>query len=189
MGAAVTVATFTLAAAIVALYVWFFVRRYRAEQRAKTDVDTTGVATPPLSARTAPSAPPAPLAPAAPPSSAPDTADPSPRVPTVAEALSGIRLPCDLVPLTNIVARPDVVDRVAFATTSYAAEEVGSALADELERLGYTIVPLGEDRIRAEKPGAHVALAIHPTPASVIVGSVAAFPTAPADSVVVEAWV
>jgi hypothetical protein len=57
--------------------------------------------------------------------------------PTVAELVAGIALPCGLIPVvTGAELDPH---HVVFATTGHAAGEVGSALADELERLGFEL--------------------------------------------------
>jgi hypothetical protein len=166
--------------------VWFVAVRYRAEKRRKGD------ATRP--ARPAPRAPllladPPDVATPAPPPEVQPGAAPAPAGVSVATALGGIRLPCDLVPLTNIADRPDVADRVAFVTTGVPAETVGAAFADEVKRLGYELIPLGEDRLQAEREGTRIDVAIHPFPGGVQAGSGAAFPTAPEGSVVVEVWI
>jgi hypothetical protein len=75
----------------------------------------------------------------------------------VAEALMGIRMPCDLVPL--------VVDRlstnhIGLSTTGYPAEAVGTALADELERLGYVLRPLSDHDLAATRGGTELHLRI-----------------------------
>jgi hypothetical protein len=57
--------------------------------------------------------------------------------PTVAELVEGIALPCGLIPVvTGAELDPH---HVVFATTGHGAGEVGSALADELERLGFEL--------------------------------------------------
>jgi hypothetical protein len=56
--------------------------------------------------------------------------------PTVAELVEGISLPCGLTP---VVAGDIDPHRVTFTTSGHQPGEVGSALADELERLGYTL--------------------------------------------------
>jgi hypothetical protein len=57
--------------------------------------------------------------------------------PTVAELVAGIALPCGLIPVvTGAELDPH---HVVFATTGHGAGEVGSALADELERLGFEL--------------------------------------------------
>jgi hypothetical protein len=176
----ILVATFALAALVVGLYVWFVAVRYRAEKRRKGDA--TRPARPTSRAPLLLADPPDVATPAPPPEAQPEAGG-------VATALAGIRLPCDLVPLTNIADRPDVADRVAFVTTGVPAETVGTAFANEVERLGYELIPLGEDRLQAEREGTRIDVAIHPFPGGVQTGSGSAFPTAPEGSVVVEVWI
>jgi hypothetical protein len=61
----------------------------------------------------------------------------APRV-TVAEALDGIKLPCDLVPT---LMQGDDVDpyKAAFVTSGFSPRTVAANFADELERLDYKI--------------------------------------------------
>ena len=63
-----------------------------------------------------------------------------PARPTVAAALAGISLPCDLVPVVD-VADASVADgyRVLFSTRGTTIRSVAAALADELEGLGYQV--------------------------------------------------
>src|SRR5258706_5701458 len=153
--------TWILAGLVVAAYIWFVLWRLRVDRRKQ---ETQGVADEAMSdaiARTArrlssvtpempPTAPPAdaPSAPASP--SDPSTMSSS-GVPTsgpsllgrrseatVADLVSGIALPSDLVPLTTIAPRAAVGDRGAFWTDRAPAEVVGPAFAAELERLGFT---------------------------------------------------
>src|SRR5262245_7192543 len=98
----------------------------------------------------------------------------------IADALVGIIMPCELVPL--------VVDRLAgdhitLSTTGYPAEVVGTALADEIERLGYVLKPLSDTEIVATRGTTELRLSIHrPGPD----GRHLEHPTARDDSVVVE---
>jgi len=77
----------------------------------------------------------------------------------IADALLGIRMPCDLVPL--------VVDRlsdrrVTLSTVGYPAEVVGTTLADEVERLGYVITPRSDREIDATRGTTSLRLTITP---------------------------
>src|SRR5215203_2611518 len=54
----------------------------------------------------------------------------------IADALVGIRMPCELVPL---VFDRLATDRITLSTVGYPAEVVGRSLADEVERLGYVV--------------------------------------------------
>jgi hypothetical protein len=61
-----------------------------------------------------------------------------PARPSVAELVEGITLPCGLIPVIGDELDPH---RVTFATTGHPAGEVSTALADELERLGFELHP------------------------------------------------
>lgn len=79
-----------------------------------------------------------------------DTTEPDrPRARSLAEAVDGITMPCDLTPLTG----EGTIDprEVAFHTHGVHPATVGSSLADELERLGYAITPLDDRSIRARR--------------------------------------
>lgn len=66
---------------------------------------------------------------------------------TLAEALEGIAMPCDLAPL---IGSGEVNHReVAFFTSGFNPTTVGEGLADEFERLGYEITPVDDRTIRA----------------------------------------
>ena len=58
-------------------------------------------------------------------------------------------MPCELAPLMG--TGPPDPRRLAFFTTGYEAATVGSALSDELERLGFAITPEDDRSIRAER--------------------------------------
>jgi hypothetical protein len=86
--------------------------------------------------------------------------------PTVAEALRGIDLPCALVPLVD-GDDPAVTEgyKVTFTTREASARSVAAGLADELERLGYTVADTpvgegGEHRLHATRDRVAVALAV-----------------------------
>lgn len=83
-----------------------------------------------------------------------------PRAESLAEALTGIEMPADLSPLVG-----DSVDprRMLFSTDAAPPAAVGGAVADELERLGFTIEPLDERSIAAMRPGAALEVRILPS--------------------------
>jgi hypothetical protein len=108
---------------------------------------------------------------------------------TVAELLSGISLPNDLVPLTTIGPRTGAGDRVAFWTDRAPAEIVGPAFADELERLGYGVSTLDAQSLSAVRDGDRLLIVIHPDGAVANVGGQLAFTSVPENSVVIEVWV
>ena len=70
-----------------------------------------------------------------------------PRARALAEAVEGIAMPCDLAPLMG--TGPLDPRRVAFFTTGHLPATVGTALSDELERLGFSITPLDDRSVRA----------------------------------------
>ena len=92
------------------------------------------------------------------------------RARTLAEALEGIHMPCDLVPVPD--DRPDP-RHVMFATNTTAVAEVGASLADELERLGFELVPLDERSIAAVRPNARVEVRLLPEEAVSLSGPLA----------------
>lgn len=101
---------------------------------------------------------------------------PPPGRPTVAEAVTGIAVPCDLVPLVGGEARIDPY-RVVFSTDRADAATVGAALADELERLGYSLRSTSDHEAVAVRADLSLSVAI--------VTDLAGFPTAPPGGVVV----
>ncbi len=98
----------------------------------------------------------------------------------VADALVGIRMPCDLVPL---VLDRLATDHITLSTTGHAAEAVGPALADEIERLGYVVRPISDHEVLATRGTTELRLTIH-RPGSD--GRHLLHPTARDGSVVVE---
>ncbi|MEY2452785.1 MAG: hypothetical protein QOD92_2359 [Acidimicrobiaceae bacterium] len=193
----VLVTTWVLAGLVVAAYIWFVVWRFRVEKRKKEAQDVTDAAMSDAIAKTAKTAAAASAAPVPSPAATPTPAPPTPVVEaiqpipeaTVASYLSGISLPHDLVPLTTMLARPAVGDRVAFWTDRAPAEIVGPAFAAELERLGYTVQPLDERTLSAQRDGARLLVMIHADGASAVIGDQLAFSTVPEHSVVIETWV
>jgi hypothetical protein len=102
----------------------------------------------------------------------------------VADAVAGIVMPCGLVPLvTGTTVDPR---HVVFATSDHDAGTVGAALADELERLGFTVRSLTDTEAVAVKPDAEVRVTVHPAARRAEADGVPRFPTAPPASVVVE---
>jgi hypothetical protein len=209
--------TWTLAGLVVAAYIWFVVWRLRADRRKKaaeeiaddamSDViartaqrlSSVTPAGPATSAEPAASRPPTPSAPptvTSPPepyslrnellSSAPLTARSDA---TVADLVAGIALPHDLVPLTTLAPRAAVGDRVAFWTDRAPAEVVGPAFATELERLGYTMIPLDERTASAQRDHDRLVVTIHPDGDKALVAGQLAFTSVPEGSVVIEVWV
>lgn len=198
---------------LVLFYLWLavsvviLIARFAGRRRTKgpkpvkaADLTPTTPATPPPTLPTPTAAPtiassvPAP-APAEPPPSGPaGTPPPSTTAPggagrpsaSLMEALAGITLPCDLLPLTTVEGRTLGPRELVLATTGYSGPEVGRALGAALAALGYSITPLGSSRALAERGPDHVTLTIHDRPDTLLVGTRPQYPTAPADAVVVE---
>ena len=105
---------------------------------------------------------------------------------TLAAALSGIALPCDLAPLTSVAGEGPTDRYAVLASSGHPAEAVGRGLASELSRLGYRLEPIGDDKVVAERGATRLSVVIHPDPDDVLVGGRPAFPTAPDGAVVVE---
>lgn len=103
---------------------------------------------------------------------------------TLAEAVEGIAMPCDLAPLMGTGALDP--REVAFFTTGHDAATVGFALSDELERLGFVLTPIDDRTIRAENgPDLVRARLISTALTSEDVMS-ELHPSAPSDALVVE---
>jgi hypothetical protein len=110
--------------------------------------------------------------------------------PSVAELLSGIRLPEDLVPITMMEPRGDIVERVAFASDPGAdPKRVGTAFADELQRLGYTVAASGEDQLAATRGTDHLLCQLHVDARYAEIAGKRAFPAVPDNAVVIEVWI
>ena len=78
-----------------------------------------------------------------------ETAPQHERSRSLAEALEGIAMPCDLSPLIGDgAANPR---EIAFFTNGFDPAVVGTALGDELERLGYALTPVDDSSIRADR--------------------------------------
>jgi len=110
--------------------------------------------------------------------------DAGPR-PTVADVLQGISLPCDLAPIVD-TDRPVDPHRVAFVTDRASPAEVGAALGDELERLGFSLSTVADNELEATRDDGRIVVTIHADPSTVTFGAAPAFPSAPRDGVVVE---
>jgi hypothetical protein len=98
----------------------------------------------------------------------------------IADALVGIKMPCDLVPL---VFDRLATDRITLSTVGFPAEIVGTSLADEVERLGYVVRPLSDREVIATRGVTELRLTINPPGPD---GRHLHHPQARDDSVVVE---
>ena len=137
----------------------------------------------PVAAMAVTPAPAPPSAPAPAPIVEPVVERPAPRsapAAGIADALVGIKMPCDLVPL---VFDRLATDRITLSTVGHPAEVVGSALADEVERLGYVVRPISDREVIATRGATELKLTIErPGPD----GRHLHHPQARDDSVVVE---
>jgi hypothetical protein len=162
-----------------------------------TDIDTD--------ADTEADAAPAPTAPADPPASGTDApslfrptatwhdddappASPPPAA-TVAELLTGIRVPDSLAPLTDLLPRVDVVDHIAFIATAVPAEQVAPEFTLELQRLGFTTTFEGYDTMRITRGPDVAMVAVHSDAGQLRIDGRLVFPSAPPLSTVVEVWI
>jgi hypothetical protein len=105
---------------------------------------------------------------------------------TVAEAVAGISMPAGLSPVPDVASRVPNPYRVAFLTDQAPAPEVGRALADELERLGFTLSTPAPTELLARRPGVELRVVLHPRAASAKRGIDLLFPAAAPDAVGVE---
>jgi hypothetical protein len=106
------------------------------------------------------------------------------RATNIAAALDGIRLPCDLAPLTGDAG--DFERRAAFYTVGYPAAAVAPEIADELERIGMEFKALTDSTAIARRDDLQVRVAVHAVGPAVNGIADLTYPTAPEHSVVVE---
>ncbi len=106
--------------------------------------------------------------------------------PTVLELLDGAVLAHDLTPTTGRISDPD--RHAIFLSTTPDAEAIGTAFADELDRLGYTIEPDGLDQARATRGDDVLWLRISPEAGTVPDGDGHRYPTAGPSDVAIEIW-
>ncbi len=107
---------------------------------------------------------------------------------TIADHLGGIRLPYDLLPMVpNGEKASD--QRVSLVSDGAQPEVVGAAIADELERLGYSIKTLATDEAIAVRENQTLGLQIHPDASELSNEDGLRFPEAVAGSVAIDLWV
>lgn len=113
---------------------------------------------------------------------------PDPEPATLAELLRNVQLPHGLVPTTP--SPPADSDRYWVLSTAEAPpDEVGSALADELERHGYRLHSLSDDEAVARRGPDLLSLRLHPDAARARAGGGPLFPGAGPGTVGLEVWV
>ena len=110
----------------------------------------------------------------------------APGRPTVAEAVQGIVMPCGLSPVVDGSSSLPNPFRVTFLTNLAPAPEVGRALADELERLGFALSTAAATELVARRDRTELRVVLYPTASSAQRGLEQLFPAAGPGSVGVE---
>ncbi len=108
--------------------------------------------------------------------------------PTLAHLLAGFAFPVDLLPIVADGSTPND-QSVSLICGEREAGDVGSGLADELERLGYGLAPINETTLRATRGDDVLTVQIDPTPDRADASGHRRFPAASAGDVVVDFWV
>ncbi len=115
-------------------------------------------------------------------------AQPSSTPPTIADLLTGVRLPRNLLPV--VPAGEKASDqRISLLSDDVEPEIIGVAIADELERLGYEIHTITTDQAMAKRGDQRLGLQIFPTVADLTNDSGSRFPDADPASVAIDLWV
>lgn len=81
--------------------------------------------------------------------------------PTVLTVLEGVQFPCELYPLAAETGDLTMARRVVAATTGHGAAEVATAVADELERLGFEVRGVSNHQAIATGPRGALHLTVH----------------------------
>ncbi len=105
---------------------------------------------------------------------------------TVAEAVRGIVMPCGLAPIVDGSSALPNPFRVAFLSSTADAATVGSGLADELERLGFSLSTATPTELLARRDDIELRVVLYVKPATAKRGFDFVFPAAPDNSVGVE---
>jgi hypothetical protein len=106
--------------------------------------------------------------------------------PTVSEAVQGIVMPCGLAPVIDGSQSIPNPFRVAFVTTEADAPTVGAGLADELERLGFSLATVTPTELLARRDDAELRVVLYVNPATAKRGLDLVFPAVAANAVGVE---
>lgn len=104
---------------------------------------------------------------------------------SVAAALTGLRLPDDLVPLVGDARHADP-HHVTFISSAESAAVIGRHLGDELERLGFAVRSESDVVAVATKGSVTLRVTLHPNAGTERLDGAARYPTAGPASVVVE---
>lgn len=114
--------------------------------------------------------------------------EPADAAPTLADLLAGVRLPWNLLPTVDQSREPSN-DRVVLITSEGDPADIGIDVADELERLGFTIAPRGDDTAVATRGDQSLGLQIIEDPMAAEVDGTRRFPTATDSSVALDIWI
>jgi hypothetical protein len=106
---------------------------------------------------------------------------------SLSDALRGVRLPFDLVPTADTV-EPSDDRRVSLTTSAASPAEVGTAIADELERLGFEVAAHRDDEAQAIRGDDVIGLRIIPDADRTVGDGRRRFPDLPVDSVALVLW-
>lgn len=109
------------------------------------------------------------------------------RAKSLSDVLRGVRLPFDLVPTADTV-EPSDDRRVSLTTSAASPAEVGTAIADELERLGFGVAAHRDDEAQAIRGDDVIGLRIIPDADRTVDDGRRRFPDLPVDSVALVLW-
>jgi hypothetical protein len=166
-----------------------------ADEAAGIAPAAAAIPVPPAGAPVVPPVPTQPTMSAQPPAPAqPATPQPMgtqpPATATIIDALTGIKLPNDLSPLTTLAERFGAIDRIAFWTNTTGADTVTSDFTGELERLGYKMADFDSSTKAAHRDGVMLLMAIY-AEAHAATNDLGTrlFPSVPEGAVVVDVWI
>lgn len=110
------------------------------------------------------------------------------RTATIMDHFEGIDLPFDLAPATGRILNSE--HHAIFVSSHGDAEAVGTAFADELVRLGFTVEPAGFDQALATREDTVLSLRISPSAGTVKSddGKSPRYPGARRGDVAIEIW-
>jgi hypothetical protein len=97
-------------------------------------------------------------------------------------------MPCDLAPIISdsMAVRASAGLFVAFSTNTVSAPEVGSALGDELEQLGFAVESVSDSAVEARRSDGNLRVSLVTEPGELKREGIRVYPTLPPASIVVE---
>ncbi len=104
------------------------------------------------------------------------------------ESLDSILSKLNLPSKVKLIDDAKATAAKAYSSSEHEAVEVGSKFADELEKLGFEIVPTGHSEAKAVKGDVALKMAITPENAELTDGDELLYPDLDADAVVVQIW-